>query len=530
MSQHDLSPTGSEEPSGSNAKVTNANAMITTSSNVTTSSSVLRVAQITLPSSAHLNPNEKGSTGSGSWSTWRRTLLGTLEDDQRDILDGTRPRPNRDSPLFDAWQQDNTAVRRAILGSTVDAIHVVDDSIRDSKAIFDALQTHYAPNDTETNFRTLQAFFNLRLNSSTRDAFLTWETEYRRLAREITEKNIKLEDLITMKAMTNLPDDMQDLRTATLVRNIDSAALPSREKCIDVIKSYIWSKDNKSSSAAYVAVSKQSRTRTRHTEQSRSRPAAKLRCYACGSSKHGVMECTDSAKKSAYDKAIRAFRESHVPVSAIASADPFELWVASDDTLPANILIDTGASHHMTGTASHLVNYVAQKSSPLHGVGQGALVVGKGNLPIRLANGTNVLLHGVLHIDTIPFTIISPGRLFAERKITAKFGAHARLEKDGRIIATGQRMHNNLYTLDASIVTGKPQSPLALAASTDELTLWHRRYAHLSVDGLKTLAKSGLVPALMPVLSNSPVNLQCDSCAIGKAKSSPFAVCMSERL
>ena len=122
-------------------------------------STVLRAAQATLPVSAHLNPNAKGETGSGSWTTWSRTLLGVLDDHLAEIILGDRPKPLPTHPTYAAWQRDNAIVRRAILHSTVDAIHVVDASVRDSKEIYDTLQNHYSPNDTETNFRMLRDFF-----------------------------------------------------------------------------------------------------------------------------------------------------------------------------------------------------------------------------------------------------------------------------------------------------------------------------------------------------------------------------------
>lgn len=143
----------------------------------TTTESVTKIAQISLPASSHLKPDAKDGSGSGSWPIWRRTLMGSLEDDQVAILTGERPKPPESDPSYAAWQRDNTAIRRAILHSTTDAIHVVDDSIRDSKTIFDTLCKNYAPDDTESNLRALESFLELRLEAPTRSAFFKWELE-----------------------------------------------------------------------------------------------------------------------------------------------------------------------------------------------------------------------------------------------------------------------------------------------------------------------------------------------------------------
>lgn len=493
----------------------------------TTTESVTKIAQISLPASSHLKPDAKDGSGSGSWPIWRRTLMGSLEDDQVAILTGERPKPPESDPSYAAWQRDNTAIRRAILHSTTDAIHVVDDSIRDSKTIFDTLCKNYAPDDTESNLRALESFLELRLEAPTRSAFFKWELEYRRLTREIITKNIKIEDLITMKALVGLPAGLASLRTATLVRDLDSSAMPSQDQIISLIRSTIFTMDPEgdkqehSDSTVFTASARSSNSR----KQSRPGPHRSnglVTCFACGATGHSVRQCPDSAKKEAYNRAVTEFRQARLPMSTLATADSFATWVAAGSYSPGSLLIDSGATHHITGDASSLLDYTETPAAPLTGVGHGAVIVGKGHLPLKLKDGTGVLLQNVLHVKDGSFTLISPGRLWADRRISATFGAKAILHRDGTTIATGRRLSNNLYALDASIVTGELRSPLCLAAGRDELTLWHRRYAHLSVDGLKKLARSGHVPELQLALSKSSDVLKCKSCAIGKAAATPF--------
>jgi hypothetical protein len=81
--------------------------------------------------------------------------------------------------------------------------------------------------------------------------------------------------------------------------------------------------------------------------------------------------------------------------------------------------------------------------------------------------------------------------------------------------------------LDASLVTnGTLSLPIALTANAGLICLWHSKLAHLSLSGTKTLASMGLVPELHNAFSDPGLRLQCDACAIGKAKATPFiALC-----
>lgn len=490
----------------------------------------LKVLTITLPTSSHLNPDAKSGTGPGSWSLWSRTLRSSLEEDHLDILDGLRSQPPPDSPLYKHWQRDNTAIRRAIVASTTASIHVVDENERNSKTIYDTLQRHYAPSDTETTFRTVAALFDLRLESATEAAFTKWETEYRSLARDIESKKIDISDLITMKIFLGLPDSLSSIRTATLVRSIDSAALPSREKCIEIVRSAVLSADQHNATALLSSSKNPKSTSRNRPKQSSNGPPDP--CWACQSTQHEYRNCPDQKKRQAYVEKVKAIRLGKSSfVSALAVSDDDTVSVTEDSfvawhsglTQPDSIILDSGASHHLTGDKDALRDFKSLPHQTLTGIGKGASITGVGKVALKLSNGVTALVSNVFFVQGLPFTLLSAGRLYADRAITSTFDSSATLAKDGKVIATGRRLGNNLYALNASVVStsGKLRSPIALAVAP-ELILWHTRYAHLGVNSLKMLARSGLVPELQPILAYSPHDLQCDSCVIGKAKASPF--------
>ena len=55
---------------------------------------------------------------------------------------------------------------------------------------------------------------------------------------------------------------------------------------------------------------------------------------------------------------------------------------------------------------------------------------------------------------------------------------------------------------------------------TDDSTrVWHRRYGHLSYDGLKTLQQKNMVQGLPHI---KPPVILCEECILGKQARDPF--------
>jgi hypothetical protein len=159
-------------------------------------------------------------------------------------LNGTRPKPTANSSDYASWQADNSFVRRVIVTSIPDVLHVIDENERSACNMWSTLKTQYQPSDLEARHRILQSFFSLKLESATTEAFDAFEQDYRRLSREIESSKMDLSEIITHQLLLALPDSMSNFRTANLIWDMDQDKLPSREKLISTIKSSVSSHTN----------------------------------------------------------------------------------------------------------------------------------------------------------------------------------------------------------------------------------------------------------------------------------------------
>lgn len=78
-----------------------------------------------------------------------------------------------------------------------------------------------------------------------------------------------------MGAFVRLLDSMQDLRTATLVRDLDGNALPARSRILSTIQCYIASRGPPSTAVAM------NLRRPHRSQEANSAPVHLDPCYAC---------------------------------------------------------------------------------------------------------------------------------------------------------------------------------------------------------------------------------------------------------
>jgi hypothetical protein len=130
---------------------------------------------------------------------WRFNLLNILSDYQVDIITGLSSRPEASDPLYTTWCAENDVLRSVIASSIGNLYHVLDTSTRDAAKHYARLCQRFAPNDLESQYRTVSAFFELKLESATRSAWDTYEADYNKYVYEIEKSDLSLSDLFTLK-------------------------------------------------------------------------------------------------------------------------------------------------------------------------------------------------------------------------------------------------------------------------------------------------------------------------------------------
>ncbi|TPX30173.1 DNA-directed DNA polymerase, partial [Synchytrium microbalum] len=156
----------------------------------------------------------------------------------------------------------------------------------------------------------------------------------------------------------------------------------------------------------------------------------------------------------------------------------------------SNWLLDGGASHHMTGDASCLVD-----SRPINnrvfGIGNTSLkVTGIGRVIGRVGDST-IILEDVLLVPNLARNLISEGLLYDQGS-------------------------NNVYPLDISL-----HSPVVANVSLlDITTLWHRRLGHPSVNRMKST---------LPDIDFDSHLDECRSCIRGKMSEDSYPASKSPK-
>ncbi|MCH80374.1 copia-type polyprotein, partial [Trifolium medium] len=172
--------------------------------------------------------------------------------------------------------------------------------------------------------------------------------------------------------------------------------------------------------------------------------------------------------------------------------------------------LDSGCSNHMIGNKQWLFDFDESfKDSVKLGNDSKMQVEGKGSLKL-LINGKTHVITNVYYLPGLRTNLLSIGQL-QQKNVTIVFKndtCKAYHDEKGLIFTT-QMSANRMYIIVATVVI-----PMCLQMTKLERTqLWHNRYGHLSINGLKLLAQKEMVKGL-PELGE--LEEKCPDCMIGK--------------
>ncbi|CAI7839154.1 unnamed protein product [Closterium sp. NIES-53] len=180
--------------------------------------------------------------------------------------------------------------------------------------------------------------------------------------------------------------------------------------------------------------------------------------------------------------------------------------------------LDTGATQHMTHSASFLTNVGAprdvtrvvfgnDKSLPVVGVGSTRLIVDGG--PVDITN--------VLHVPGLKVNLLSVTQLAKKGVKVTIDDAKMNLFWKGKQFAQGV-LNGELYQLKTH--PGAASSNMA-QGSKATLKAWHNRLAHANYDLVKELSNKGLAKGVDVVAGNDETGV-CAACVEGKMARKPF--------
>lgn len=192
-------------------------------------------------------------------------------------------------------------------------------------------------------------------------------------------------------------------------------------------------------------------------------------------------------------------------------------------------IIDSGASHHMTGDSDVFHSSVpCDKQKNIMFANGDSLPVNRiGSLKLDLPNSGSITLSNVLYVPKLSANLISVSQLVQQNCIVS-FSASGCLIQDlrtGKVIGKGHR-NGDLFSLDLGGTSSTP-STCFLAPSSSEIStsnkmwrLWHNRLGHPHALNLNSMFSSGVL--LDKLDHSSEIDKTCEECALSKAHMLPF--------
>ncbi|GAU15733.1 hypothetical protein TSUD_235460 [Trifolium subterraneum] len=224
-----------------------------------------------------------------------------------------------------------------------------------------------------------------------------------------------------------------------------------------------------------------------------------IECFKCHKLGHYKNECPDWGENANY-------AEFDYEEETLLMARTDQDGVIKEETW----YVDSGCSNHMIGNKDWLYDFDPSfRDSVRLGNDAKMSVMGKGNVKLFM-NGSVHVISNVYYLPGLNTNLLSVGQL-QQKSVTVIFKndtCRAYHDEKGLIFST-QMSANRMYTLTAPVMI-----PMCLQTSNEDQTqLWHNRYGHLSVNGLKLLSSKDMVKGLPAIREMSE---RCIDCLIGK--------------
>ncbi|BBN67852.1 hypothetical protein Prudu_208S000200 [Prunus dulcis] len=211
-----------------------------------------------------------------------------------------------------------------------------------------------------------------------------------------------------------------------------------------------------------------------------------VECQICGKRGHAALDC--------YHRSNYAFQGQAPPSSLTAmtaqsSYSPKQVWI-----------IDTGASHHMVGNASHLHNITScdVTTNVTVGNGEGLEILNLETTSISCANTRSLSLPSVFHVPKLKANLLSVHQLCKDNNCLITFDAFGFCIQDKltkKIVLQG-KSNQGLYhiPLATSSVLNRAScfssAPVAYLGQQIKSSLWHKRLGHPTNEVVKLMLQA----------------------------------------
>ena len=181
--------------------------------------------------------------------------------------------------------------------------------------------------------------------------------------------------------------------------------------------------------------------------------------------------------------------------------------------------LDSGCSNHMCSKRDLFIDFHSSfKESVKMGNDSSLIVQGKGTIRVEV-NGIVHVITSVFYIPELKNNLLSIGQL-QEKGLTVLIQqGKCKIfhPKKGLIIET--KMTQNKMCVVLTRCPPSRGTKCFSSLTTDQATLWHRRYGHLSWNGLIVLQQKKMVEGLPQF---KVIQRVCEGCLVGRQHRDPF--------
>ena len=233
-----------------------------------------------------------------------------------------------------------------------------------------------------------------------------------------------------------------------------------------------------------------------------------VQCHYCKKFGHLEANCWSKEKHAIYTE--KKEEESKLFMACYHVNDEFKVvW-----------FLDSGCSNHMSRARSMFQDLdESWKMQARLGDDKKVQVEGKGTIAIKTSHVKAKHLHNVFYVPSLAHNMVSIGQLIINEYYILFDNASCAIKEksSGQIISNIQITQHKMFPLEISRID---RHALDICAKNESL-LWHLRYEHLNINGLKLLNQKEMVNGLPKIDSFDNV---CEGCIYGKQCKKPFPV------
>lgn len=445
----------------------------------------------TISSSAYMKLQEH------NWNEWRIYIRGRL------MTKGLLTYIDKvyiTSQMTDEWTTADQKAHGLIIESLApDQYQWIEDAPT-AHAAFKALRSHHEPNSNNTRVALLSEYGAIQWNTK-QETLAAYLQRFKTLTRKLYQLNVREpEDVTISKLLATMPWSLRGVTLQISVTPTDRQSLTAT--CLLLEEEYKQAirqgeiKPPSGSSNDERALQALAKTRPGQVpypskfKEDKDKIKRKT-CTYCKKRGHTENVC----RKKAADKS----PPTDTGNAASTPVDTYFLLAHSTDQSTANsnrdfamhvdaasIILDSGASSHMTGSLANLTDL--QPCVKNVTVANGAIVptTNSGTLTLSTTSGNTLVLRDVLHVPGMFATLLSIPTIVARAPDSTRVtfsGPKCEISLHSNVIATGTVSdHGRMYLLDAKIVHD------SAALATDTTSIWHQRLGHAPTSLLKKCA------------------------------------------